>query len=85
MLRAKWSRIGRSLLTKNSSKIYKGRKVVKCPYCGFEGDFKALKAWKFRFYNVKRLSCPKCDGIFNHYVGITPKTKKRSEFVIRVR
>ena len=59
--------------------------MVKCPFCGSEEGFKELKSWKFRFYNVKRLSCSKCNGIFNHYLGVTPKTKKRSEFVIRVR
>jgi len=84
MLRAKWSRVGRSLLTKNSSKIYKGRKVVKCPYRGFEGDFKALKTWKFRFYDVKLLECPKCKGEFNHYYGVSPRSGKASEFVIRI-
>jgi len=59
--------------------------MVKCPFCGSEGGFKELKSWKFRFYDVKRLSCSKCSGIFNHYLGVSPKTKKRSEFVIRVR
>jgi len=24
--------------------------VIKCPYCGFEGEFKVLKTWRFRFY-----------------------------------
>jgi len=59
--------------------------LVKCPYCGYEGEFKILKSWKFRFYEVKRLECPKCHGIFNHYYGVTPKGKKLSEFVIRIK
>jgi hypothetical protein len=58
-------------------------KVVKCPYCGFEGEFKILKTWKFRFYNVKKLQCPKCMGILNHYYGASPRGEV-SEFVIRV-
>ncbi len=58
--------------------------MVKCPYCGFEGGFKELKGWRFRFYRVTRLQCPKCGGVFNYYVG-TSSRGKRSEFVIRVR
>ena len=60
------------------------RKVVKCPYCGYEGEFKPLKTWKFRFYEVKCLECPKCYGVFNHYQGLSP-AGKMSEFVIRVK
>jgi len=58
--------------------------VIKCPYCGYEGEHKLLKTWRFRFYTVKRLECPKCHGIFNHYSGVSPNGKT-SEFVIRVR
>jgi hypothetical protein len=58
--------------------------MVKCPYCASEGAFKELKGWKFRFYNVKRLQCLKCKGIFNHYSGVSPLGKK-SEFVIKVK
>jgi DNA-directed RNA polymerase subunit RPC12/RpoP len=57
--------------------------MVKCPYCGFEGEFKLLKTWKFRFYDVRRLRCPRCSGVFNHYYGISPRTGKVSEFVIK--
>jgi uncharacterized Zn finger protein len=58
--------------------------MVKCPYCGCEGEFKLIKTWKFRFYNVKRLECSKCGGIFNHYYGTSPRGKT-SEYVIRVK
>jgi len=58
---------------------------VKCPYCGFEGRFKALKTWKFRFYDVEMLECPNCKGIFNRYYGVSPSSGKKSEFVIRVK
>jgi uncharacterized C2H2 Zn-finger protein len=58
---------------------------IKCPYCGLEGEFRALKTWKFRFYDVEMLVCPKCKGVFNHYYGVSPSSGKRSEFVIRVK
>lgn len=56
--------------------------MAKCPYCGYEGEFKVQKTWKF--YEVKRLECPRCHGIFNHYQGTSPRGKK-SEFGIRIR
>ena len=56
---------------------------IKCPHCGFEGRFKVLKTWRFRFYDVKMLLCPKCMGMFNHYYGISSRGKV-SEFVIKV-
>jgi uncharacterized C2H2 Zn-finger protein len=59
------------------------RKVVKCPYCGYEGEFKLLKTWKFRFYDVKRLQCPRCNNVFNYYHGVSPRTGKVSEFTIK--
>ena len=58
--------------------------MVKCPYCGFEGGFEVLRSWKFRFYEVRRLVCPRCGGSFNHYAGVSPRGK-RSEFTIRVK
>ena len=61
---------------------------VKCPYCGYEADeagFKLVKGpWRFRFYTVKMLECPRCHGVFNYYSGISP-SGKRSEFVIRMK
>lgn len=63
--------------------------MVKCPYCGYEADeskFKLLKdPWKFRFYTVKMLECPKCHSIFNYYSGISPRSNKVSEFTIKVK
>ena len=26
--------------------------MVRCPYCGFEGEFKLLKTWRYRWWNV---------------------------------
>jgi transposase-like protein len=58
--------------------------MVKCPYCNNEGGFKEIKSWRFRFYNVKRLQCPNCNGIFNYYYGVSSRGR-RSEFVIKVK
>ncbi|PNV79594.1 MAG: hypothetical protein C0179_07105 [Fervidicoccus sp.] len=59
--------------------------MIKCPSCGYVGyekEFKQLRnPWKFRFYTVQRLACPKCGIIFNYYNGTSPNGK-RSEFVI---
>lgn len=62
--------------------------MPQCPYCGFKGsdkDFKLLREpWRFRFYTVKRFECPRCRGVFQHYVGESP-LGKTSEFVIRMK
>lgn len=58
--------------------------MVKCPFCGSEDGFKELKSWKFRFYDVKLLQCSKCGKKLNYYHGISPRTGKKSEFVIRM-
>ena len=64
-------------------------RVVKCPYCGFEADvnsFKLLREpWRFRFYTVRMLECPRCHKVFNYYFGISPRSGKRSEYVIRIK
>lgn len=61
---------------------------IKCPFCGFSSDedvYKKLrKPWRFRFYTVKMLKCPKCGGVFNYYEGVSPKGKQ-SVFVIKIR
>jgi len=62
--------------------------MIKCPFCGYEADvseFKLLKEpWKFRFYTVKMLECPRCHNVFNYYSGISPRGK-RSEYVIKIK
>jgi hypothetical protein len=58
--------------------------MVKCPYCGYEGEFKLIKNWRFRFYDIKRLEYPKCNNVFNHYAGVSAKGKT-SDFVIKVK
>ena len=59
--------------------------MVKCPFCGYEGEFSVEKKWRFRFYEVSRIQCPRCKGIFNYYSGVSPRTGKKSEFIIRVK
>ncbi|MEM1832480.1 MAG: hypothetical protein QXJ97_13240 [Desulfurococcaceae archaeon] len=62
--------------------------MVKCPFCGFElslEDFKKLREpWRFRFYEVRMLECPKCKGVFNYYEGFSPRGK-RSSFTIKLK
>ncbi len=62
--------------------------MPKCPYCGFDGDLASFEQprspWRFRFYAVYRLKCPKCGGVFQYYEGVSPKGK-RSAFTVRVR
>jgi len=63
--------------------------MVKCPFCGYEADLNQFKlirdSWRFRFYIVKMLECTKCHGVFNYYYGVSPKSNRVSEFVIRVK
>lgn len=62
--------------------------MVRCPFCGHEADPSGFRPrrepWRFRFYTVRALECPRCGGAFNHYSGTSPRGK-RSEYVIRVR
>ncbi|MEM1793268.1 MAG: hypothetical protein QW794_06375 [Thermosphaera sp.] len=62
--------------------------MVKCPFCGFEADanrFKLLREpWRFRFYEVEMLECPRCRKVFNYYEGTSPRGK-HSSFTIRVK
>jgi uncharacterized Zn finger protein len=58
-----------------------GAVLVSCPYCGYSGDFKLLKTWKYSFWNVYFYQCPKCGGKFRYQVD--PEGKRKS-YVIRV-
>ncbi|MEM0370852.1 MAG: hypothetical protein QXR68_02520 [Pyrobaculum sp.] len=55
------------------------RGVVKCPFCGYEAYvncFKLLREpWRYWFYEVKRLECPKCENVFMWYEGVSPRGK----------
>jgi len=54
---------------------------IKCPYCGFEGESKLLKTWKYSWWDVYLYECPKCGGRFRWQVD--PAGVKKS-YVIRV-
>jgi DNA-directed RNA polymerase subunit RPC12/RpoP len=57
------------------------RKVAKCPYCGYEGEFKLLKTWRYRWWNVYFYECPKCNRRFRYQVD--PKGAKKS-YVMKI-
>jgi uncharacterized Zn finger protein len=54
---------------------------IRCPYCGFEGEFKLLKTWKYSWWDVHFYECPKCGGRFRYQVDPTGKYKS---YIIRV-
>lgn len=51
----------------------------KCPYCGFENEFKSLKMWKFKWWDVHLYKCPKCDKSFRYHVD-----PERKNFIMRL-
>ena len=55
--------------------------VVKCHYCGFEGELKLLKTWRYRWWNVYFYECSKCDSKFRYQVD--PRSKYKS-YIMRV-
>jgi len=42
--------------------------VVKCPYCGFEGEFKLIKTWRYKWWDVYFYECLNCYGRFRYQV-----------------
>jgi len=55
--------------------------MVKCPYCSYEGDFKLLKKWKYRWWVVFYYKCPRCNGKFRYQVDPSGKYKS---YIMRV-
>jgi uncharacterized Zn finger protein len=55
--------------------------VVRCPYCGYEGEHRLLKTWRYRVWEVHYYECPRCGGRFRWQVD--PTGRYRS-YVIRV-
>jgi hypothetical protein len=49
--------------------------LTKCPYCNYEGEFRLLKTWRYRWWEVNYYECPKCHGRFGFYVDPTGKRK----------
>ena len=68
--------------------VRKKADTVKCPFCGHEAgasEFKLLRGpWRYRMHDVRRLVCPRCGGVFNHYRGVTSRGKV-VEFTVKVR
>ncbi len=48
-------------------------------YCGFEGEFKLLKIWRYRWWNVRFSEYPKYNAHFASYVD---PEGRRGSFVI---
>jgi hypothetical protein len=54
--------------------------LVKCPYCGYEGEFKLLKTWRYRWWEAYFYECPKSHGRFGFHVD---PIGKRKSFIIK--
>jgi len=52
---------------------------VKCPYCGFKGEFKLLRMWKYSWWDVCFYERLRCGVHFTSYVD--PEGMRRG-FVI---
>jgi hypothetical protein len=48
---------------------------VKCLYCGFDGELKLLKTWRYSFWDVHFYECPKCRGRFRWQVDASGRRK----------
>jgi hypothetical protein len=33
-------------------KVIVRKRMVSCPYCGFEGKLRLIKTWRYRFYDM---------------------------------
>ena len=45
--------------------------MVRCPYCGYEGEHRLLKTWRYRVWEVYYYECPRCGGRFRWQVDPT--------------
>ena len=55
--------------------------MVKCPYCGYEGEHVLLKTWRYSWWGVYLYQCPKCGGKFRYQVD---PEDKRKNYIIRI-
>jgi hypothetical protein len=55
--------------------------LAKCPYCGYEGDFKLLETWRYRWWDVYFYEWPKCNGRFRWQVDSSSRYRS---YAIRV-
>ncbi|MEM1873224.1 MAG: hypothetical protein QXS85_05570 [Acidilobaceae archaeon] len=54
--------------------------TVTCPKCGLESSLESFKLvrspWRFRFYTVRMLECPRCGSRFRLYEGTSPRGRE---------
>jgi len=55
--------------------------VVKCPYCGYEGEHTLLTTWEDSWWDVYFYQCLKCGGKFRYQVD--PEGKRKS-YIIKI-
>lgn len=55
--------------------------MIKCPYCGFSGEHKLLKTWRYSWWNVYLYECSQCHSKFRYNVDPTGKKKN---FIMRI-
>jgi len=55
--------------------------MVKCPYCGYEGEFKLIKTWRYSGGMYTSMNAQMCGGRFRYQVDPTGKYKS---YVMRV-
>jgi hypothetical protein len=41
---------------------------VRCPYCGYEGEFGLIKNWRYRWWNAYFYECSQYNTCFACYV-----------------
>jgi uncharacterized Zn finger protein len=49
--------------------------VVKCPYCGYEGEFKLIKTWRYKWWDAYFYECLNCCRRFRYQVNPAGKYK----------
>ena len=49
--------------------------MVRCPYCGFGGEHRLLKTWRYRAWDVHYYECPRCGGRFRWQVDPTGRCR----------
>ena len=55
--------------------------MVRCTLCSYEADVSKLKLYREPW---RVLECPRCHGVLNYYHGVSPRSGKVSELIIRV-
>ena len=55
--------------------------MVRCPYCGYEGEHRLLKTWRYRAWDVHYYECPRCGGRFRWQVDPTGRCRS---YILRV-